>query len=214
MILVATALSAESRAVKRLRIPDVRVVRAGPGPEAVRGAADRALAEGATVVLAVGLAGGLDPAFASGALVAPERGDAEAGAAAWTADSALRARLARAGAAGGAGVTVPLPVLGPAEKRRLRERTGASICEMEDAAWASAAAVRGIPFASLRIVLDAAGEEFPDLGPAAAPGGAATPAGIARLLRPDVLVRLPRLALRMRALTRALTCSLEAALSD
>ncbi|MCI0340203.1 MAG: hypothetical protein L0216_03475 [Planctomycetales bacterium] len=213
-ILVATALAAEARAVRALSLPGVQVVRAGPGPERVRAAAPRALASEPAAVLAVGLAGGLDPDLASGVLVAPEGGSLEAGKTSWIADPGWRPRLVRCGASGGTGVTVALPVLRPAEKRALRARTGARICEMEDAAWADAAAVRGIPFASLRVVLDAAADEPPDLGPAAEPDGATTPAGLARLLRPDVLIRLPGLALKVRALTRALARSLEAALAD
>ncbi len=52
-------------------------------------------------------------------------------------------------------------IVSAAEKRALRERTGAAAVDMESAAVAEKAAQWGVPFHAIRAVSDAAGEDMP-----------------------------------------------------
>lgn len=110
-----------------------------------------------SAVLSFGLAGGLDPALAPGALlcatVIAGHGPADA---AWSAvliqaTGADPAVLAHADA----------PVATPAAKAALRAATGAAAVDMESGIAAGFARRHGLPFAALRAVGDPAGQAVP-----------------------------------------------------
>src|SRR5881397_154728 len=138
------------------------VVQTGIGPARAAAAAPPAGA-----FLACGCAGALVDWLVAGDLVAAEsvvalgadgRPDERlpgvgAGLAAWAAGRGFRVH---------AGALVASPVvLGTAAAKAALGATGALAVEMESGALAAAARARGVPFAALRAVLDAAGEALP-----------------------------------------------------
>lgn len=144
----------------------VRIVCAG-ADAARAGALAEDLADGGCVALvSFGLAGGLDPAVASGTLLLPAAVIAPDGRAHPT-DPGWRERLLAligsigtgAGAAEIAGVDAPLAE--PTDKAALFGRTGAAGVDMESHAVAAVAQRRSIPLLVVRAVADPAGQRIP-----------------------------------------------------
>lgn len=141
---------------------------AGLGPARAYAAARGLIGEGAGAILSVGLAAGLDPGLAGGALVlgnevvAPDGGR-------YGCEPRLRAGLLeRLHAAGlevavGAVAGVDRPLLRPEEKARLFAAAGAKAADMESHGVARAAAEVGVPFLVLRAVADPADLALPRL---------------------------------------------------
>ncbi len=184
-VLVCFALPEEARPFEALagRRPHVRVLVTGMGRQNARRRARPALASAPpAVVLTCGFAGGLNPALARGEVVfAAEPGFV------W------RDRLLAAGARPATFHCADRIAATAAEKRQLREATGADAVEMESAALAEECRQRGVPCATVRVISDAAGEDLP--------------VDFNRFLGPDqrlVLSRLVGAALRRPALVRAL----------
>ena len=153
----------------------VRVVVSGPGMEraALAATAIRNLDPSTTGILAVGVAAGLADGLKPGALVLAQRTlhrriDGGRAGGAITTDPKLRefcaAALERSKVRWSRGdvVTVDRAVTDPAQKRRLGAEAGASVAQMEDYAWAQAAQEWGLPFASVRAVLDPVGTSVPE----------------------------------------------------
>jgi hypothetical protein len=137
----------------------VRAVVGGGDPARLRRKLEEAV-EGATAVLSFGIAGGLDTALESGALVVATRVRAPGGA--WPADTVWSSALVRAsGARLGVVAGANAIVAGPDAKRSLRLMTGALVVDLESAVAAAFAASRGLPFAVLRAVADTAEEVLP-----------------------------------------------------
>ena len=139
------------------------------------------MARGVAGLVSFGLAGGLDPALAAGALVVPSR-VIEAGLS-YATDPALSARLGgmmqRHALAGSA------ILADPAAKRAARAATGAAIIDLESGAVARVATRHNLPFAVLRAVCDPAGRTLPPLALAALDAGGRIGSGrvLASLLR-------------------------------
>ena len=150
---IVTGLAAEARIARPLGI----VAAGGGRPAGAEAAALRLMAQGASALVSFGLAGGLDPALPSGAVVLPATVllDSEE----WRCDPALAARLgARAlGAIYGGGQIVATR----AAKSALHARTGAIAVDLESAAVARVAARFGLPFAVLRAICDPADRALP-----------------------------------------------------
>lgn len=165
-------------------------------------------------ILSFGVAGGLDPALPSGALLLASALMAPEGP--YTPDAAWTAQLA---AATGARPMVlagcDTLIASAAEKAALRARTGAAAVDMESAVVARYCASLGMPFAVLRAVGDTAHEALP---PAAAHGldedGNPAPWRVLRALlrRPQDLPGLIRLARRTGTALAALKPAIGAAL--
>ena len=206
-ILVVAGLAAEAR------------VAAGPGVVTVAGGGDAArlallirtaLARGARAVVSFGIAGGLEPGLAPGAVLiarAVHDGDVRMAAdAAWV--DRLAALLPGARLADLAGVNAA--VAGSGEKAELRRRTGAAAVDMESHVAARLAVRHGIPFAALRVVADPAERSLP---PAALvgmrPDGSTDLGAVLRSLggRPRQLPALIRTGLDARAAFAALAAS-------
>ena len=202
----------------------VRVVVSGPGTEraAAAGAALASLDPPASRLLAVGVAGGMRAGLAPGTVVLAEafqrqgRGGQQVGERLQP-DKDLTALgvdvLARACVpwTRGENLTVAAPLLRAEEKRDRGSRSQASVVQMEDYLWAEAADELGLPFASLRAVLDPVEADLPSAveswdwrGPSVSE--------VARSLlrRPSLAPALPRLAWRRRAARRAIDAVLEA----
>lgn len=148
---IVVGLEAEARIARRLGWP----VAVGGGTAAgARRAAESLLAAGAEGLVSFGLAGGLDPALAPGALVIPRA--VRAGAATYETDPALAGPPTAALIL--AGDTVLARV---ADKAAAWRETGASAVDMESGAVAEAAHAAGRPFAVIRAVCDPAGRALP-----------------------------------------------------
>ena len=119
-------------------------------------------------VLSFGVAGGLDPALAPGALVVASSvispdGHEIATSAPWRA--ALQADLDAAGIpyASGAIVGVEAPIDHPDPKRTIFEATGGLCVDMESHAAMRAALLGGIPGLAVRTIADSAADALPDI---------------------------------------------------
>ncbi len=152
----------------------VRVVVSGPGMERAEQAA-KGLAEldpAATGILATGFAGGLSEDVRPGHLVLATRSQhvRVAGGRAGPPLASDREFLAfaeqalrRAGVPWQSGdiLSVDEALFTPGEKRRQHEQTRALVVQMEDYAWAQAAQDQGLPFVSVRAVLDPVSARLP-----------------------------------------------------
>lgn len=223
-----TALGDGAFALSGSRGPvQVRVLVTGPGGErAERAAAALTAPEPATrSVLSVGVAGGLDPALTPGALILAtrvqhrrERGGGRGPAldVDWGFRSWLAAALRRRGLDpyDGELLSHDTPLGSAAAKRRAAMESRALAVQMEDDIWALRAQEQGLPFASLRALLDPAGANLPPpvLGwDPAGPSTGALARAVAR--RPHLIPALVRLARQRRAAVRALDRALEAVIA-
>lgn len=127
-------------------------------------------------LLSFGVAGGLDPAFGPGSLLAPTAVTATDGAKI-RCDPAWRERFAALMA--GAETVLSAEILGsedmisnPGAKRSIFEASGAGAVDMESLAVAEAASAAGLPFLAVRTIADPAGRAPPQAAlSAVAPDG-------------------------------------------
>ncbi len=102
-----------------------------------------------------------------------------------------------------------------AEKRGAKESTGAIAVDMESAALASEAAVRGLPFVAIRAVLDEVDDEVVGAEMADEDGDVSPLAATAYLLRnPATVLKLPRMIRNLSRATAALADALSAIAHD
>lgn len=151
-----TGLTAEARLLARF---SVRAKVGGGTPEGAAQAAEALAREvGMVALVSFGLAGGLDPALAPGALVIPDSVLDDDGIA-YRCDMSLSRLFG--------GPTVPLLLGGGAivatveQKHRLFAATGAAAIDLESAAVARVAEAHGLRFAALRAVADPVTRNLP-----------------------------------------------------
>jgi hopanoid-associated phosphorylase len=174
---IVTGSWAEARCLRR---QDVRVACSGGSAERARSEAVRLVVDGAAALVSFGLAGGLAPELRPGDLLLPEIVHS-AGTDSWSVDPIWRervhARLAASGLEPRAGDVVGSEriVATAADKRALREATGAHAVDMESHAVAAVAAA-GLPFLVIRALADPYDQIIPQVAREA--------------LRPDGRVRL------------------------
>jgi len=200
---VVVGLAAEARIARRLGHP---VAIGGGAAAGAESAARRLVADGVTALLSFGLCGGLDPALQPGALLIPEA----------VLDGGTRYATSPTIAARFGAMTSDLVLGGAqaaataAEKRRLRDATGAAAIDLESGAVARVAAEAGLPFAVLRAVCDPAGQDLPPAALGALDGNGAI--GFLRVLAalagrpvelPALLVLAGQAAAARRSLVRA-----------
>ena len=217
---IVSALAAEARhlgpttqrrgALAVLADGTLLVVSGIGGSAAARGA--RALIDaGATALISWGMAGGLDPAFATGTIFLPGEVISRDGAGVKTARY-WRERLSTAVAAHcpvacGKLLTSPQAILSIAGKAAAFRETGAAAVDMESLAVAEVARSRELPFIAVRVIVDTADDILPRAVMAAA--GSAGHLQIGRLIAslavaPGDLAALIRLLRRYRAASRSL----------
>jgi adenosylhomocysteine nucleosidase len=214
---VVAALAAEARALgpeRRSRegygtLGDGTLVLVGGiGLAAAGAAAQRLLESGAGALVSWGLAGGLDPALAAGAVLLPcevldARGTRFATAAPW--------RESLAAAFGGPIIsgtllTSPTPLESVDAKRAAYLDSGAAAVDMESSAVAQVASSQGVPFMAVRVIVDTARDAVPAAVAAASSAGrlelGALLLGLMR--SPAEIAALVRLAVRYRAAMHSL----------
>jgi len=147
-------LEAEARLARRLGVP---VETGGGHAEGAAAAAARLAAQGVSSLVSFGLAGGLDPALAPGAILVPRAVLLDSDR--WDADLALMDRLGgpTPGTLYGGGRIIATA----RDKAALHARTGAVAVDLESAAVADVARRHGLPFAALRAVCDPAARGLP-----------------------------------------------------
>jgi adenosylhomocysteine nucleosidase len=113
----------------------------------------------------------------------------------------------------GAMLTAGRVLPGAREKAAAHAETGAIAVDMETAALAAEAARRGIPFVSLRAILDALGDEIvgPKIDETGRVRALATASGLMR--NPGAMFRIPRMMKNLSIATNALADALEAAIA-
>jgi adenosylhomocysteine nucleosidase len=165
-IAIVVALAAERAVFASGQVGAVHVHQSGPGPAGALVAARRAVTEGALALVSFGWAGALDPDLAPGAVLVPPRVLTESGAPFATDRRWLDAVR---GALTGAGVAFANRDLlstervlhTPAAKRLAGAATGAGAVDMEAWTVASVAHQSNLPFAAIKVVLDAACDAVP-----------------------------------------------------
>ena len=148
---IVVGLEAEARLARPWGLP----VAVGGGTAAGAMQAAEHLAGTVDALVSFGLAGGLDPSLAPGALLVPQLVMDEG---TWTTDPALNTAL------GGSTGHVLLgggTVLATTSQKRAAFEAGAHAVDLESGAVARVAARLGLPFAVLRAVCDAADRALP-----------------------------------------------------
>jgi adenosylhomocysteine nucleosidase len=168
-VAVLAAIPEELAGIRRAlpESPSILLAATGDGPKRAASAAARFLERHRpAAVVGAGLAGALSPGLSVGNFVASravcfENCDTA------TPDPAWLQRALAAGAHAGILVTVDRPIVTLASRRAVAASVLAArpdevlAVDMESAAWAREAAVRGIPYVIVRVVSDALEEELP-----------------------------------------------------
>ena len=184
------------------------------------------LIPGVELVIGTGVIGALSSGLKPGDLVLADRvlmihgegGVAEQ--ASGVSDAHLRAvgrSLANAGIAysTGAILTSHRVLATGAEKRHAKQSTGAIAVDMETAAIAAEAAVRGLPFIAMRAVLDEVDDEVVGAAMADQEGNVRPLAATSFLLRnPATMLKLPRMIRNLSRATNAIADALTAIAHD
>ncbi|MBF6567322.1 MAG: hypothetical protein IVW54_00430 [Candidatus Binataceae bacterium] len=206
---------------------ELAAIATGIGPQRAGEAARRtfkAISNPELVIIA-GVAGALSPGLAIGDLVVADRlitADADDGLAHHIVEidrervEELGAILIEAGMAISTGgiFTSPQVLASGADKRAVREASGAIAVDMESAAIALEAAKLGFPIVCLRSVMDAADEDLVAAGFTSADGQVNALKTMRTLTStPAAVLRLPRMMYNLSIASRALADALEAVLS-
>jgi hopanoid-associated phosphorylase len=202
-VLAVTGLKAEARIAIGA---GVAVIACGGHEAAIRAALVRALESRPRGLVSFGVAGGLDPTLAPGAVVVASEVVA-AGGARYAADRRWAEALAGGAAKVAAIAGVPRAASDPCAKRALHGATGAAAVDMESHLVAEAAAAHGLPFVALRVVADPAERALPEAAVVALKpdGGTDARAVLARALRdPRQMAGLMRCAMDARVALAAL----------
>ena len=209
---VVAALAAEARALGATgaRSDGSFLLVSGIGAAAAAAAASSLIDSKVSALMTFGLAGGLDPALAAGAIVLPEEVIARDGSRFATSSEWLdRVRAAmheRPAPVGGALLTSTVALESIADKADAFRDTGAVAVDMESVAVAQVAAAHRLPFIAVRVIVDTASDVLPPVVMAASRAGRVQ---IGRLIAgllfaPREIAALIRLSARYRTAMRAL----------
>ncbi len=144
----------------------IRIVCSGANTARARALAEELADGGSAALVSFGLAGGLDPALRSGALLVPDRVVAPDGRR-FAADASWRRRLLAAivgdrKSCAGDVIGSDAPVGASADKAALFARTGAAAIDMESHAVAEVADRRSLPLLVVRAIADPADQRIPE----------------------------------------------------
>jgi adenosylhomocysteine nucleosidase len=203
---VVAALAAEART---LGVPrGILVGVSGIGCAGAESTARALIDAGAGALVSFGMAGGLDPKLNAGAICVPGEVISADGARFLTAQAwAKRVSASVLGSvAGGKLLTSVHAIASVEDKARFFLETGAALVDMESLGVARIAALAGVPFIAVRVIVDTATDVLPAAVAAATRDGQVR---IGRLIRalarsPAELGAIFRLAQRYRAATRSL----------
>lgn len=175
MLGIVVGLAAEARLARGL---GCRVAIGGGDAAGAATAAANLAGDGVSGLVSFGLAGGLSPDLAAGAIIVPQGVlDADCR---WDADAALSARLGQAAGWLLAGTDI---LATQAAKRQAWQRSGALGVDLESGAVARVAAEHRLPFAVLRAVCDPSDRDLPPAAMTALDAqGRIRPAALARSL--------------------------------
>ena len=145
---------------------DISVSQSGQGAQNAARAARAAVAQGATALMSVGVAGGLVAELSAGDFVIPDAViDADSGRRFECSDSwvaSMREQLKDTdNASAGTLLSVTDVLTAPLEKAAAATRFAAVACDMESAAVAAVAHEHQVHFAVLRVISDALSDELP-----------------------------------------------------
>jgi len=203
---VVAALAAEART---LGVPrGILVGVSGIGCAGAESTARALIDAGAGALVSFGMAGGLDPTLNAGAICVPGEVISAEGARFLTAQGwAKRVSASVFGSVAGGKLLTSVQAIATVEdKARFFHETGAALVDMESLGVARIAAVHGVPFIAVRVIVDTAADALPAAVAAATRDGQVR---IWRLIRalarsPAELGAIIRLAQRYRAATRSL----------
>ncbi|MEX1244854.1 MAG: hypothetical protein WEB59_14885 [Thermoanaerobaculia bacterium] len=170
-VAILAALEEEVAAIRRALRAWAGVVTActGDGPRRAASGAARLLEQHRpSALIGAGIAGALSPGLAVGDIVVARRVRSAIGDTPGPDKGLLRRALSAGNAKAGTLVTVDRPVVSAVAKAALAAAAGGDAVlavDMESAAWAREAAVRGIPYLIVRVISDTAEEELPDFLP-------------------------------------------------
>ncbi len=204
---VVAALAAEARTLGVAR-DGILVGVSGIGCAGAESTARALIDAGAGALVSFGLAGGLDPSLQAGAICVPSEVISADGARFATAQAWARRVSAsvQGSVAGGKLLTSAQAIATLEDKARAYRDTGAGLVDMESLGVARIAAMHGMPFIAVRVIVDTAADVLPAAVAAASRDGQVR---IGRLIRalagsPAELGAILRLAQRYRAATRSL----------
>ena len=172
MLTVTAALPWEAKAARAGQAiagrGRVRLVTSGVGPDRARDAAEVAIEQHEpSAVISIGVAGGLTNNLRRPSITIPTRIIRQRDGAEFQPDDELRKQIVRLLNQADifwqsvTSITTPEILFTRPEKREAAE-TGAEIVQMEDAEWADLCGAAGIPFASIRVVMDALDDDIPN----------------------------------------------------
>ena len=216
---IVAALAAEARAISR-RIANrgipftlndgTLLAVSGIGATAATAAALALIDSGAQALVSFGLAGGLDPSLAAGAIFLPAE-IISSHTAAFRSSQDWRERLGGALAAhqplmSGKLLSSTKAITAVGDKAAAFAQTGAAAVDMESFAVAQIAAQYGLPFLTARVIVDTANDALPPaVMSASASGGLHIGRMIGALARsPGDIIGILRLARRYRLASRSL----------
>jgi adenosylhomocysteine nucleosidase len=182
----------------------------GIGCVAAASAAVQLIEAGAAALISWGMAGALDPNLPSGAVCLPSEIVAADGACFVTARhwrEPLAAMIARERpVADGKLLTSPQAIGTVAAKQAAFRETGAAAVDMESSAVAQVAAMHGLPFIAVRVIVDTAGDVVPRAVVAASRAGRVQTWRLigGLILSPSDVAPLLKLARRYRAAIESL----------
>lgn len=212
-VAILAALDEEIAAIRRAlpTPPGVVSVATGDGPRRAAWGAALVLEQYRPLaVVGAGIAGALSAGLAVGDIVASRRVRSAIGDTPPPDKGLLQRALATGKAKAGTLVTVDRPVVSARAKAVLAAASGGDAVlavDMESAAWAREAAVRGVPYLILRVISDTAEEELPDFLPdCVGPDGSIRRGEVARraLLHPGSWGTLLRMRRRLHDASGAL----------
>lgn len=145
----------------------VRLITSGVGPTRARDAAEEALEHSPSHVISIGVAGGLTNNLRRPSLTLPTSVIRQSDGANFQPDEQLRKQTIRLLNKADifwqsvTSITTPEILFTKPEKRAAAD-SGAEIVQMEDAEWAELCGQADIPFASIRVVMDALDDDIPN----------------------------------------------------